>query len=73
MICLNTIFTNGKIAVCRAGLETLHSFHGTLDWKLSYVQILHLTSNLNLKNSADLTLNAKGVSSDSGNSLPPSF
>lgn len=51
--CRNAILTNEEITVCRAGLETLYSYRGRLNWKLSYAQILHLTSNFNLKISAD--------------------
>lgn len=45
-------FYKCEIAVSRAELETFHSSHGILDWKLPCAEILCLTSNLNLKNSA---------------------
>lgn len=58
MMCRNAIFTNGKLQY--AGQDWKLYYHGILDWKLSYVQILHLTSSLNLEKK-----NSAGVSGDS--------
>lgn len=75
IMCRNAILTNEEITVCRAGLETLYSYRGRLNWKLSYAQILHLTSNFNLKISADRLWMPKewgaAIKKSSGNSLYP--
>lgn len=48
---LNAIFT--KVKLQRAGQGWKHGL-AVIDWKLSDAQMLHLTSNLNCKHSADL-------------------